>query len=1214
MSKRLDANQVRRPLGRLKIVPELCIGDGLCIDGCPVGILEWSKKPNAKGYLYPVIKAGREEECTACNYCGNVCPRNAIYVEREEYVDLTKPAPRPVVEYDRVLIIGGGIAGIEAALALARMGRKVTLVEKSPSIGGKMAQLDKTFPTLDCSICIEGPLMSEVSGLKNVEILTSSEVLEVSGEPGRYRAKILVKPRFVTDECTRCGLCTGVCPMVAPDEYNAGLSTRKAIYQPFTQAVPGIYVIDPDICLNKPPDNIVCNRCTEVCEPRSIVFTMTPRIVERGVSSIIVATGYELEGGEALKKLGYGSHPNVLTSLEFERLVNSAGPTMGEIIKPADRGHPRKLLLVSCVGSRNEKYNSYCSKVCCEYLLKQAIYAKNHGVEDVTLLYMNDIRTYGKLFDNLYRKVVEEGVRIIHGRPQIIGYNNGGIRVRLEDTRTGKTDIEEFDMVVLAPALKPPSDLRKLSVLLGMQLDKYGFVSTNPANPVATSQPGIFAIGAATGPRDITESVVMAWAAATQAALMTKPTKSLEESVTELAVGEEGRVGVFVCHCGSNIAGVADVNELVRFSQGLPNVVHAESIPFACSKPGLERVGQVIREKGLNRVVIAACSPATHLPIFRDVARKVGLNPYLVTMVNIRNLDTWVHPDRRVATEKAKDMIKMGVAEALRLRPVRQLRIPIINRALIIGCGPAGLAAATALAESGVETIVVERGDKCGGLVAQSLIKALPEGETAYEALNNLIKRALRAGVRVIFNTTVREVSGFAGNFHVVLTNNEELDVGTIIVTTGANPITTKELGLDDSRAISIYDALTGPPRELGNDVVILDLCGKPYCQSVMLNLAIRYVKEGRNVYVVYRDMMTVGQLEDIYREARRSGVYFLRIPRDGSWSTHVTINGDSMIVNDVELGGPVTVRFTSILVNTPMKPNTEDISKILKLAKYDDGHFVEAHVKLGPVDTMTPGVFIAGAARSDVGLGEAITEGFAAAGKALALLSTGQIVKDSLIPRVDPNKCVGCMMCVKACPFNAIEGKPGHVIKINEAACQGCGACVGECPYGALDMDWPSDDAILAQVEAALAEEPEKKVVMFTCAYCSYWAADNAGIFKLQYPPYARIIRLQCSSRLSWKHVKRAFELGAAGVFVTGCRLGDCHFITANYNTVRRFENWRKRLKNIGVREERFQMRLFGAPDVTDLVEAMREAERVVKTVTKEEIEQTKQKIKQLR
>jgi len=1126
---------------------------------------------------------------------------------------------------NRILILGGGIAGIEAALALANMGYKVTLVEKSPAIGGKMAQLDKTFPTLDCSICIEGPLISDVARHPNIELLAPAELVDLTGSPGDFKARILVKPRYVTDDCTKCGQCEDVCPVVVPSEFEARIGARKAIYLPFPQAEPGIYVIDIDHCLNKPPNYFPCDRCLKACDRNAIIYTMMPKVVDRDVAAIIVSTGFDLEKGDILGEYGYGRHMDIVSSLEFERLVNASGPSGGTVVKPSTGEEPENILLVSCVGSRNNRYNDYCSGFCCTYLLKQGIYAKVlHGIKNVTIMYMNDVRTYGKGFESFYDRALKEGINIVWGRPEVLGEKNGKIVVKFEDTRGKKVTINEYDMVVLAPSAKPVGDMGKLSKILNISLNRVGFVRVDPANPTLTTRPGVFVAGSASGPRDISESVVTGLAAAIQSIRYAAPGVIEEEKYEETIEPYPIRVGVFVCHCGTNIAGVADVPALVEAAKQMPGVVHAEDLQFACAKSSLDRITQVIKEKKLNRVVVASCSPVTHLRFFQDSAKRAGLNPYLVEMTNIRNLDTWVHSDRKAATEKAKDMIRMAVAKTHHMVPLNTIKLPVIKRALVIGCGPAGLAAATGLAGAGIETILVEKVDECGGMLRR-LNKLEPEGIEARKLLDRMVEEAREVGVKFMLGTTIKDVSGFTGNFHVVLSNGTELDVGAIVVATGAKPYIPTEFNYGkDSRVLTTLDLENGKNVD-GKNVAIINCVGSrtsgrgcsKYCCAVGLSKALELREQGKNVVLIYRDIMGVDpEVEDLYKKARDSGVLFIRIPRKAELTEAIKMDSNKLIVKDVELGDDVEIPFDNVVLNIGLTPSedTDETAKILRLSKDQEGFLMEAHPKLGPVDTMTPGIFIAGVARGPKNVGEAIAEGYAAAARALMMLAQGYVTKEPFIPKFDWSKCTKCGLCIKACPYNAIRGVPGKWIEHIPAACQGCGACVAECPQDAITLDALSDDAIMAQIEAALAENPEGKVVMFTCAYCSYWAADNAGIFKMQYPPYARIIRLQCSSRLGWKHVKRAFELGAAGVFVTGCRLGDCHYITANYNTVRRFENWKKRLKNIGIREDRFQMRLFGAPDVTDLVETMREAEKVVKTVTKEEIEQTKQKIKQLR
>ncbi|MDR7568231.1 MAG: FAD-dependent oxidoreductase, partial [Armatimonadota bacterium] len=590
---------------------------------------------------------------------------------------------------DRVLVIGGGIAGIQATLDLAHSGARVTLVERAPTIGGKMSVLDKNFPTLDCSICIEAPKMSEVEQHPNIEILAPAEVERVEGEAGAFRVLIRQRSRFVTDECTRCDLCTQACPVVLPNEFTASMEVRRAIYTPIPQAVPGAYLIDIDNCLNDPPNYLPCQRCVEVCGPKCIDFLMPrTRQVVREVASIIVATGYDLFDPAALRAYGYGTHPDILTSLEFERLLTSAGPTGGEIVRPSNGQHPHNLLFVLCVGSRDRRFYPYCSRFCCMYSIKHAFQALDHGIKDVTVLYM-DIRAYGKGFDAFWHRARSEGVRFVRGRPASVRPDGDALRVRYEDTLAGETREQNYDMVVLAPAVRPPEGLAELARILGVELGGDGFlqVVAQRGGVLVTTRPGIYVAGCAAGPKDIPDSVAEAGAAAAAALVhLTKRTWPEEPRVEPIAEVERPRVGVFVCHCGSNIAGVVDVKQVVAFARTLPDVVWAQDQMFSCAGVPQQEIAQAIRDKGINRVVVAACSPKTHEGTFRGVLVRAGLNPYLLEMVNLRNQDSWVHKDfREEATEKAKDMVRMGVEKARRLQPLEPRLQPVVQRALVIG-------------------------------------------------------------------------------------------------------------------------------------------------------------------------------------------------------------------------------------------------------------------------------------------------------------------------------------------------------------------------------------------------------------------------------------------------------------------------------------------------------------------------------------------------
>jgi heterodisulfide reductase subunit A-like polyferredoxin len=732
---------------------------------------------------------------------------------------------------DSVLVIGGGIAGIQASLDLAKAGARVVLVEREATIGGVMAVLDKNFPTLDCSICIEAPKMSEVDLHPNIEILSLAEVDKIEGEPGNFRVTVRQQARYVTDECTRCGKCTEVCPVVLPNEYDSGMAARKAIYTPIPQAAPGAYLIDMEHCLNDPPNYLPCNHCVEACAPKSIDLLMPKeQLLTREVGSIIVAVGYDMLDPRELKEYGYGTHPDILTSLEFERLVNSAGPTDGEIVRPSDGQHPRNILFVLCVGSRDRRFRHYCSRFCCMYSIKHAYQALDHGLDDVTVLYM-DIRAYGKGFDGFWERTRDAGAKFVRGRPSRIrakkregekarkrgseearkresekarkreseearkresekarkrgseearrresedarrrGSEEAGerggegartrstIEVIYENTETATRMVQDFDMVVLANAVTPPEGLADLAARLGIELDSDGFLRATEMQGglITTTRHGVYAAGCDTGPKDIPDSVAEgSGAAALAVSHLTARYWPEPPDVEPMPNIEIPRVGVFVCHCGSNIAGVVDVEKVAAYAQTLPDVVYTSHQMFSCAGNTQAEIEEAIKEHQLTRVVIAACSPKTHESIFRGVLIRSGLNPYLLEMANIRNMDSWVHKfEKEKATVKALDMVSMAVEKARRLVPLESSHLPLTQKALVIGGGIAGMTAATALARQGYETHLVEKGDSLGGMLKQ-LEHIAPANLEAADIVAAKAQDLAQAGVHLHLNTEV---------------------------------------------------------------------------------------------------------------------------------------------------------------------------------------------------------------------------------------------------------------------------------------------------------------------------------------------------------------------------------------------------------------------------------------------------------------------------
>ncbi|MCP4537194.1 MAG: CoB--CoM heterodisulfide reductase iron-sulfur subunit A family protein [Chloroflexi bacterium] len=418
-----------------------------------------------------------------------------------------------------VLVIGGGIAGIQSALDLAEMGMQVHLVEKSPSIGGRMAQLDKTFPTNDCSTCILSPKMVDCARHPNITIYTLSEVQAVSGEAGNFTVQVLKHARYVDENaCTACGDCAKVCPIVKRDEFQMGLATRRAIYIPFPQAIPQAYLSDLDDCLGK--DVIVCGRCIEACQKKCIDFDMLDEVIELSVGAIVLAVGMETFDPDALTEYGYTRYENVITGLEFERLICASGPSGGHLIRLTDREEPKTIGFIQCVGSRNLKYQRFCSSVCCMHATKEAILAREHIPDAKSYIFYTDLRASGKGFrEYIDRAQSEYGVEYVRSRvAQIEEDEDGRLIFHYEDAETFRPKQMKVDLAVLATSLIPGPGVAALSEVLNLELDEYGFFSTNPFSPTDTTREGVFTCGCCRGPADIPQSVTQASGAAARAA------------------------------------------------------------------------------------------------------------------------------------------------------------------------------------------------------------------------------------------------------------------------------------------------------------------------------------------------------------------------------------------------------------------------------------------------------------------------------------------------------------------------------------------------------------------------------------------------------------------------------------------------------------------------------------------------------------------------
>jgi len=996
-----------------------------------------------------------------------------------------------------VMVVGGGVAGIQASLDLADSGFKVYLVDKGPSIGGVMAQLDKTFPTNDCSMCILSPKLVATGRHPNITILTNADITGLNGEAGNFEVKIRRNSRYIIeDKCNGCGICAQKCPIEAVDMFNEGLANRGAVYVEYPQAVPLKYKIDREKCIG-------CGTCYEICKARAIEYDQKETETTLKVGSIILAPGFEPFDARLKSEYGYGRFQNVVTSIEFERILSASGPYGGLVIRPSDGEIPKRVAFIQCVGSRDYQLgNNYCSAACCMYGIKEAVIAKEHTPiqMDASIFYM-DMRSYGKEFD-AYRNRAEEEYGIRFTRSRVAGVTEdpltGNLFVHYVQDENPKT--EEFDMVVLAIGMQPPKGVEELAKNLGIKLNKYNFCETQTFSPMDTSKPGIFVCGAFSAPKDIPESVAQASGAAARAMGIIADARGTQVVAREYPAErdvskEEPRIGVFVCHCGINIGGVVNVPQVVEYAKTLPNVVYAEANVYTCSQDTQKLIREEIQQNKLNRVIVASCTPRTHEPLFKETVQEAGLNPYLFEMTNIRDQCSWVHMhEPKEATEKAKDLVRSIVAKAALLKPLKKPVINVTQVGLIIGGGVSGMTAALELAKQGFEVHLVEKEKELGGHL-RTMYYLLGEKSDPKEKVNDIVNEVMKNDkIHVYTGAEVADVYGFVGNFkskiHQQNGSEKEIQHGIVVVATGAVEYRPTEYFYDkDPRVVTQHELEEDLAKGEFNakNVVMVQCIGartkeRPNCsriccgQAIKNALKIKEVSPQTEVYVLFKDIRSYGFKEDYYRDAAMKGVTFINY--DDERKPELTKEGNKLKMAFWEpvLKQQLEIEPDLVVLSAATIPNPENkhIAELLKVPLTKDGSFLEAHMKLRPVDFATDGVFLCGMAHSPKYVEESIAQACAAASRAATILSKNTLEMEGIIANVDEDLCSACRICEYLCPYGAVEmkdkdGKPiAHVI---EALCKGCGACGTACPTNAITMGHFTTQEILAQVKAALVE-----------------------------------------------------------------------------------------------------------------------------------------------
>jgi len=930
----------------------------------------------------------------------------------------------------------------------------------------------------------------------------------VEGEAGNFKVTLTKKPRYIIEEkCTGCATCVKYCPIEYPDPFNQEISKNKAVHVYFSQAIPLVSYIDESCIYLKEKK---CRICEGVCQAGAIDFSQTEEKAVVNVGAILLSPGLEPFDPKAKDEYGYGKFENVVTSMDFERLLSSTGPYEGEILRASDKEHPHKIAWIQCVGSRRVTpgENSYCSGVCCTYTQKQVILTKDHEPNAECTVFHNDIRSFGKDFERYYQRAEQmPGVRFIRSYVSIEREDPETKSVTLKYATADEGVKEEaFDMVVLSVGLNPPADYKGLADKFGIELNAHGFCKTVSSNPMETTRAGIFVSGGFQGPTDIPESVFSASGAGAQCGQLLdyrrdKLTKEREYPPERDVSEETPKVGVFVCHCGANIGSVVDVPSTVEYALTLPNVVYAQEQLFSCATNSAKEITDKAKEIGLNRVVVAACSPRTLEPLFRDTLREAGINQYYYDMANIREHCSWVHSkEKEEATKKAKDITRMSVARACHLKPLQEFDLPVNNAALVIGGGIAGMTCALSVANQGHEVYLVEKEAELGGTARR--IHYTLEGLDVQAYLQHLISKVYQhPSIHVSHDATITDVSGYVGNFVTTVRSEgrvRQIKHGAAVIAIGADVYKpTEYLYGEDERVLTnleLEEKISKRDEKLiGSQSLVMIQCvgcrneERNYCariccgQSIKHALKLKEINPEIDIHILFRDMRTYGLREDFYREASEKDVKFIRYtPEDKPQVEAVVEEGRPVLrvtVPDPILGKKLAIDADTISLAAAVIPSaaTREVAGLFKVTLSPDEFFKEAHVKLRPVEFATDGVYLCGMAHYPKHIPETINQAYGAAGRVLTLLSRDTVTASGSVCDVRESDCVSCGACITACAYDAIsfrETPQGRKAWVNPVLCKGDGVCNAKCPTHAIYLKHFTDEEIMSQIDAACSEE----------------------------------------------------------------------------------------------------------------------------------------------